>query len=158
MDLARRRAGKLPKVVVTDKLKSYIVGIEDAYGADSKHKMGGPFDVEDSTAIVERFHKTLEQRARVFQKYKGIEDIRLLTDGWLVNYNFMKQHEGAGNVPPAQAMSKVVPFKDWNDIVRDSKLPDVDYRVTLHRRASVTRGKPVLDATLTPILNGKEEG
>jgi len=48
-----------------------------------------------------------------------------------------------------------VPFKDWNDIVRDSRLPDIDYRVSLYRRASV-RGKPVVDATLTPIPASQE--
>ena len=84
MDLARRRAGKTPKVVVTDKLKSYIVGIEEAYGGDTKHRQGGPFDLEHSTALVERFHKTLEQRAKVFQKYKNMDDIRLL-HGWVAH-------------------------------------------------------------------------
>ncbi|MFC2014518.1 hypothetical protein ACFLUP_00825 [Chloroflexota bacterium] len=44
-----------------------------------------------------------------------------------------------------------MPFKDWNDIVRSKKLPDIDYKVSLYRRPSVKRGNPVLDATLTPI-------
>lgn len=151
MELARERAGKTPKVVVTDKLGSYISGIEDAFGAETRHKKGGPFDVENSTGLIERFHSTLEQRTKVFRKHKDIGDIRLLTDGWLINYNFLKQNEGVGNIPPAQAMSKVVPFKDWNDIVRDGRLPDIDYKVRLYRRPSVKRGKPVLDATPTPI-------
>ena len=156
MELAQKRAGKTPKVVVTDKLKSYLVGVEEAYGADTKHRQGGPFDLEDSTAIIERFHKTLEQRTRVFQKYDTIEDIRLLSDGWLINYNFFKQHEGAGNIPPAQRMSAVVPFKDWNDVVRDPRLADVDYKVALYRRKSVKRGPPVFDATLMPITASGE--
>ncbi len=155
MRLAQERAGKTPKYVVTDKLKSYIVGIEEAYGADSKHIQGGPFkflESGQSTALIERFHNTLEQRTHVFRKYKDLDDIRLLTDGWLINYNFFKQHEGVGNIPPAQAMNKVVPFKDWNDVVRSKHLPDIDYRVSLHRRQSVKKGKPVVDATLTPIV------
>ncbi|HUW46453.1 MAG TPA: DDE-type integrase/transposase/recombinase [Dehalococcoidia bacterium] len=151
MELAQQRAGKSPKVVVTDKLASYIVGIEDAFGADSQHRRGGPFSLEHSTSIIERFHRTLEQRTKVFQKYNGIEDIRLLTDGWLINYNFFKQNEGCGNIPPAQAMSKVVPFKDWNDIVRAKGMPDMDYQVALRRRESVKKGKPVFDARLMPI-------
>jgi len=155
MKLAEERAGKTPKVVITDKLKSYISGIEDAYGADTKHVQGGPFKFSvsgESTAIIERFHKTLEQRTKVFEKFKDMASIRLLTDGWLINYNFFKQNEGCGNIPPAQAISKVVPFKDWNDVVRSNKLPDVDYRVSLHYRQSVKKGNPVLDATLTPII------
>ena len=154
MKLASQRAGKTPKVVITDKLRSYIVGIEDAFGADTKHIQGGPFKTLSSgksTAEIERFHKTLEQRTKVFEKYKDIASIRLLTGGWLINYNFFKQNEGCGNIPPAQVASNVVPFKDWNDVVIPEGTPDMDYKVSLYRRKSVKRGKPVLDATLTPI-------
>ncbi|MFH1032645.1 MAG: DDE-type integrase/transposase/recombinase [Chloroflexota bacterium] len=151
MTLARERAGKAPKTIITDKLRAYISGIEDEYGGDTKHRQGGPFDVENSTGIIERFHATLEQRTKVFKKYKDIADIRLLTGGWLINYNFFKQNEGCGNIPPAQAISKAVPFKDWNDVVRDNKFTDIDYKVSLYRRPSIKKGKPVLDATLTPI-------
>jgi hypothetical protein len=93
----------------------------------------------------------LEQRTKVFEKYKDIASIKLLTDGWLINYNFFKQNEGCGNIPPAQCASKVVPFKDWNDVVIPEGTPDYDYRVDLHRRKSVKKGKPIMDATLTPI-------
>jgi len=153
MKLASQRAGKTPKVIITDKLRSYIVGIEDAFGADTKHIQGGPFKTVssgESTAEIERFHRTLEQRTEVFQKYKDIASIRLLTGGWLINYNFFKQNEGCGNIPPAQAMSEVVPFKDWNDVVIPEGVSDKDYKVSLYRRKSVKKGV-VLDATLTPI-------
>jgi len=160
MKKAAQRAGKTPKVVITDKLRSYIVAIEDEFGADTKHVQGGPFKTVssgESTAEIERFHKTLEQRTEVFQKYHDIDTIRLLTGGWLVNYNFFKQNEGCGNIPPAQAASKVVPCKDWNDIVIPKGAPDLDYRVSLYRRKSVKKGKPVLDATLTPVEKASGE-
>lgn len=148
MQLAEERAGKTPKVVVTDKLGSYIAGIEDAFGAETKHKKGGPFDVENSTGLIERFHHTLEQRTKVFQKYKDIGDIKLLTGGWLINYNYFKQHEGIGDIPPAQAMSATVPFKDWNDVVRDTEaIPETEYKVTRHPR----RKSKVVDVTLKPV-------
>jgi putative transposase len=154
MKLAQNRAGKTPKVVITDKLRSYVAGIEDAFGADTKHIQGGPFKVlssGESTAQIERFHKTLEQRTKVFEKFKDIASIKLLTDGWLINYNFFKQNEGCGNIPPAQVASKVVPFKDWNDVVRPESVPDTDYKVSLYSRKSVSKGNPVLDVTLTPV-------
>ena len=68
MKLAEKRAGKTPKIVRTDKLRSYDVGVEDAFGSDTKHVKGGPFkfvDSGESTAEIERFHKTLEQRTKV---------------------------------------------------------------------------------------------
>jgi transposase-like protein len=154
MKLAEQRAGKTPKVVVTDKLRSYEVAVEDAFGADTEHKKGGPFKFKvsgTSTAEIERFHMTLEQRTEVFQKYNDIETIRLLTDGWLINYNFFKQNEGCGNIPPAQVMSEVVPFKDWNDVVIPQGVSDKDYKVSLYRRKSVKGKYPVFDATLTPF-------
>jgi transposase-like protein len=155
MRLAANRAGKTPKAIRTDKLRSYVVAIEDEFGADTKHIQGGPFKLEtsgESTAEIERFHKTLEQRTKVFEKFKDIASIKLLTDGWLINYNFFKQNEGCGNIPPAQAANKVVPFKDWNDIVRPESVPDIDYKVSLHQRKSVKKGSPILDATLTPLV------
>jgi putative transposase len=154
MRLARVKAGKYPKVVITDKLNSYISGVGDEYAQKTEHRRGGPFDFKvtgESTAEIERFHKTLEQRTEVFQKYNDIETIKLLTGGWLINYNFFKQNEGCGNVPPAQAMSDIVPFKDWNDVVIPKGAPDKDYKVSLSRRKSVKKGKPVFDARLTPF-------
>ncbi|MFC2069936.1 transposase [Chloroflexota bacterium] len=144
MEKAEQRAGKTPKVVVTDKLKSYLVGVEEAFGAYSKHKAGGPFDVESNTNLIERFHGTLEQRTKVFRKYKDLEHIRLLTGGWLINYNYFKQHESLGNIPPAQAMSKTVPFKDWRDVVRDKNvIPETEYAVTKHRNPTAVTLKPL---------------
>ena len=151
MNLAQERAGKSPKVIVTDKLAAYIMAIDDVFGGEAKHRQGSPFDLINSTSLIERFHRTLEQRTKVFQKFKDIDNIRLLTDGWLINYNFFKQNEGCGNIPPAQAMSRIVPFKDWNDIVRPESIPDMDYKVNLRRRASVKKGYPVLDVRLTPM-------
>lgn len=159
MKLASERAGKTPKVVKTDKLRSYIAGIEDEFGADTKHIQGGPFKLLSSgksTAEIERFHKTLEQRTKVFEKFQDIASIKLLTGGWLINYNFFKQNEGCGNIPPAQASGKVVPFKDWNDVVIPKGVPDMDYKVSLYRRKSVKKGYPVVDATLTPIAGNSK--
>lgn len=134
---------------MTDKLRAYISGVEDTFGADTKHHQGGPFNVENNTSLIERFHRTLEQRTEVFQKYQDIESIRLLTGGWLINYNFFKQHEAIGNIPPAQARTKTVPFKDWNDVVRPKGAPDLDYDVSLHQRTSAKKPYPILDAYLT---------
>ena len=67
MKMAEQRAGKTPKIVRTDKLLSYVSGIEEAFGADTKHVQSGPFKFQDSgesTAEIERFHKTLEQRTK----------------------------------------------------------------------------------------------
>mgnify|MGYP003394485725 CR=1 FL=1 len=38
---ARERAGKAPGKVVTDKLRSYLDGIELTFGGDTRHHQGG---------------------------------------------------------------------------------------------------------------------
>jgi putative transposase len=49
MKLAYQRTGKIPRVVYTDKLRAYLEGIENVFGADTIHKQGAPFDVENNT-------------------------------------------------------------------------------------------------------------
>jgi putative transposase len=49
MNEAKRRAGKSPKTILTDKLAAYIDGIEYVFGADTKHIQSKPFTVENST-------------------------------------------------------------------------------------------------------------
>jgi len=158
MELAKQRVGKTPKVIITDKLRSYISGVEDVFGSDTKHRQGGPFNIDSNTNLIERFHETLKMRTRVFKKFRNIEDIRLLTDGWLVYYNFFKQNEGVGDIPPAQAMSQVIPFKDWNDVVRNELLiPEVSYSVKVIprpiRHNPKRKNKPIkkVDTILTRI-------
>ncbi len=88
MQKAAMRAGKPPRKVITDKLAAYLDGIELAFGADTKHIQSKPFTVIDSTNIIERFHGTLKERTKVIKSFKNMETAKLLTDAWLVHYNF----------------------------------------------------------------------
>ncbi len=121
MQKAAIRAGKPPRKIITDKLAAYLDGIELAFGADTKHIQSKPFTVVDSTNIIERFHETLKQRTKVIKSFKNMETAKLLTDAWLVHYNFFKEHEYLGNVSPAQKMGIKVPFKDWADVLEQTK-------------------------------------
>jgi len=117
---AANKAGKPPKRVITDKLAAYLDGVELAFGADTKHVQSKPFTVIESTNVIERFHGTLKQRTKVIKGFKNMDTAKLLTDAWLVHYNFFKEHETLGNVPPAQRMGKV-PLKDWADVLEQTK-------------------------------------
>jgi hypothetical protein len=45
-----------------------------------------------------------------------------------------------GNIPPAQAMRRIIPFKDWRDVVRDKEIAlKTEYKVTPHERKSYGR-------------------
>jgi len=117
MKEAQRAAGKTPKRIITDRLAAYVDGIELVFGADTKHVQGKPFVDKDSTNLIERFHGTMKDRTNVIRGFKNMKNAQLLTDAWLVHYNFFKEHESLGNIPPAQKMGHV-PFKDWIDVIK----------------------------------------
>jgi len=75
-----------------------------------------PFVDKDSTNVIERFHGTLKDRTKVVRGFKNMETAKLLTDAWLVHYNFFKEHETLGNIPPAVKMG-ATPIKDWKEVI-----------------------------------------
>jgi len=130
MKEARDTAGKTPKKIITDRLAAYVDGIELVFGADTEHVRSKPFVDKDSTNIIERFHGTMKDRTNVIRGFKNMVNAELLTDAWLVHYNFFKEHETLGNIPPAQKMKIPVPFKDWNDVLKSVKTDMVKVKTT----------------------------
>jgi putative transposase len=122
MNEAKQRAGKSPKRIITDRLAAYIEGIELVFGADTKHIQSKPFTDVNSTNIIERFQGTLKDRTKIVRGFKRMDTGELLTDAWLVHYNFFKEHESLGNIPPAQKMGIPIPFKSWADVVSRAKV------------------------------------
>ena len=117
MELASKRAGKTPKVILTDKLRAYLDGIELTFGADTKHIQSKPFTVENSTNLIERFHGSLKDRTKVMRGLKDIKSAKLITDGWLLHYNYLRPHESLSGKTPAQMAGVKYPYRNWRDIV-----------------------------------------
>ena len=55
MEKATKRAGRVPKVIRTDKLAAYLDGIELAFGADTEHIRAKKLTAKDGTQLIERF-------------------------------------------------------------------------------------------------------
>jgi len=121
MKEALRKAGKAPKRIITDRLAAYIDGIELVFGADTEHIQSKPFTDVNSTNIIERFQGTLKDRTKIIRGFKNMDTAKLLTQAWLVHYNFFKEHETLGNVPPAVKMG-ATPIKDWAEVIRETKV------------------------------------
>jgi transposase-like protein len=138
MNEAKRRAGKSPKRILTDKMGAYIDGIEMVFGSATKHIQSTPFTDVNSTNIIERFQGTLKDRTKVVRGFKNMDTARLLTQAWLVHYNFFKEHTTLGNVPPAVKMG-ATPITDWSEVVGGTKtLPPIKSPML------VTMTKPIL--------------
>jgi transposase-like protein len=116
MEKAAKRAGKIPKVVVTDKLKAYLDGIELAFGSDTTHKQGKPFQLENNTNLIERFHGTLKDRTKVMRALRNKDTLQKFTDGWLIHYNFFRPHMSLEDKTPAQEAGIRFPFRNWKDV------------------------------------------
>lgn len=126
MELASKRAGKTPKVVVTDKLGAYIDGIELAFGADTKHRQGSPFNVDSSnTSLIERFHNTLKDRTKVMRDLRDKNTLKRFTDGWLVYYNYFRPNMALHDKRPAEVAGLDYECHSWADVVGYKKEPIV---------------------------------
>lgn len=116
MKQAYERTGKVPRVIYTDKLRAYLDGIELTFGADTTHKRGSPFDIEDNTNFIERFHGTIKPRTKVMRGLHSVESARLFMDGWLVHYNFFRPHMSLSDQTPSQVAGIRFPFRNWKDV------------------------------------------
>ena len=139
MDRALAKAGKPPKVVVTDKLGSYL---DVNYGKGAEHEQGGPFSIESSTSLIERFHGTLKDRTKVMRGLKSLEAAHEFLDGWLVHYNFIRPHSGIGDQTPAEAAGIERPFTNWVDVVRVAETTVQPRWTAKSKRKGSTQGHP----------------
>jgi transposase-like protein len=142
MQQAYDRGGKAPKQIYTDKLNVYLDGIELVFGSDTKHVQTSPFGRkggDESTSIIERFHGTLKDRTDLVRGFKSLVKSKLITDAWLVHYNFFKEHTTLGDVPPAQNMGIPVPFKDWREVVEGPTPKPQEIEGTTRMECGATR-------------------
>ncbi len=142
VEKASQRAGKVPKVIITDKLPAYIDGIELAFGAETKHIRSKPFENEESTNLIERFHSSIKTRTKVMRGLKSRKTAQLLTDGWLTHYNFFREHESLGDRTPAEKAGIRFPFKDWLDVVK-SQAPKIPETIKVEITPVKDKIKPV---------------
>jgi len=118
MEAALERAGKAPKVVLTDKLSAYLDGVEMTFGADTEHRQSRPFTKTDSTNKIERFHNTLKERTKVMRGFRDMDTLIQFSDGFLAYYNYFRPHEALQNRTPAEVAGLDSPVKSWLDLCR----------------------------------------
>ncbi len=127
VEKASEKDGKTPKTIITDKLASYIDGIELAFGSDTKHIVAKTLTSEQEKQYIERFHGTLKARTKIMRGLKSRETAQDFLDGWLIHYNYLRPHESladsTGNHTPAEKADIKFNYKTWLDVVKDSAQP-----------------------------------
>jgi transposase-like protein len=119
MKSAASRAGKVPRVVITDKQNSYLDGIELAFGSETEHIQSQGFTIQPNTNLIERFHGTLKDRTKVMRDFKTFESALAIVDGFLVHYNFFRPHLSLNGRTPAEVAEVDYNIKTWIDFVRE---------------------------------------
>jgi putative transposase len=115
MDEAIKLARKKPKMVLTEKLASFL---DIYYGNATEHRLSSPYSGDDSASLVRRFHDTLKDRTKVIRGLKHFETASDYAQGWMVNYNYLKPHESLSYRTPTQVAAIDYPYRNWADIIR----------------------------------------
>jgi transposase-like protein len=69
---AEQRAGKAPRVIITDGLKVYPDATEQVFGSEKRHISSTPFTDKDITNIIERYQGKLKDRTGIMRGFKDV--------------------------------------------------------------------------------------
>lgn len=132
MHKANIRAGKYPKVIMTDSLNSYMDAISLTYKNQARHLRVKKFTVKPNNNLIERMQGTIKGRTKVMRGLKSYETAKLIMDGFMVHYNFIRPHQSLETkddkyVTPAEKAKVDLPFDDWLKMIKYTEKPSVSY-------------------------------
>ena len=113
---ALRAAGKPPKSIKTDKLRSYTAAM-DAEFPEIKHIQSQGMKAEVNNNLSERLQGTYRQRVKTLRGLDSLETGQRYLDGWTLTYNLFREHESLGFDTPAERAKVNPPFAEWEDVV-----------------------------------------
>lgn len=117
MNQAYERTKVIPRVIYTDKLASYLVGVNPTFGEDFKHERGCLFDIKDNASLIEHFHAAFKDRSRIMHRLRNLGTIRRFMESWLLHYNYIRPNTFLAGRTPAEMAGVKLPFRDWKDFV-----------------------------------------
>jgi transposase-like protein len=150
---AKQRAGKSPKVVLTDGYVAYPEMVGLVFGEKTQHVLSHPFEGKngEDTNVVERFNSSLKEKHKVSRNYKNLVTAHLNLQGWIFYYDYLRGHEGLDGKTPAQVCGLKSPFQDWQGVVFSQKPPPMPIikpvNITYRKRRNA---KPKTVRPITP--------
>jgi len=118
---AYQKADRLPKVILTDGLNSYVEGIRLTFGDKVKHVQTKPFTEGTNTNLIERMQGTIKGRTKVMRGLKKLDSAELFLDGFLVNYNYFRPHDSLDGKTPAEVADSKFPYESWLSLIRKGR-------------------------------------
>ena len=118
LDVARNRAGKIPKRVLTGKWVGYKESIERAYGSGVRYKSDMPdSDLIDSSKLIEGWQRSIKSRCTIVRRLKNKERVRIVLGGWRVHYNYFRVHNMLYGKTPAEVANTKFKYISWMDLI-----------------------------------------
>jgi len=120
---ATEKAGKFPRIVITNTLQAYLNNVELVPKNDIKSSQYMRFIIKPSKDMTEEVNKPLKRRIKVIQKTKKEKRSRLALNGCSVHYNFFKPHKDLNYRTPAEKAGVGLSFDGWLSIVKEDSFP-----------------------------------
>lgn len=117
LDEANKRTIGVPNYIVSDGMPAYPDAVEQVFGAESKHIRAKGLTAEVNTNIIERFQGTIKERTKVMRGLKTMESAKIISEGFIIHYNFLRPHMTLKGKTPAVAAGLKLPFKTWIELV-----------------------------------------
>ena len=114
---ANERTIGTPNYIVSDGMRAYPDAIERVFGADSTHIRAKGLTAEINTNIIERFQGTVKERTKVMRGLKTMESAKIISEGFIIHYNFLRPHMTLKGKTPAMVAGLKLPFKTWIELV-----------------------------------------
>jgi transposase-like protein len=118
LDVARTRAGKTPKQLLTGKWIGYKESIERAYGSGVQYKWDMPgSNSMDYDKFIETWQRSIKSRCTIIHRLKNKERVCLVLGGWRVHYNYFRIHHMLYGKTPAEIAGTKFQYISWMDLI-----------------------------------------
>jgi transposase-like protein len=117
MEIARAKASKSPRQVITDGWRGYLNGVELAYGADVKHIQSISGDKANFSLLDEYWYNTFKDRTKIMSRLRNKEHAQIILDGWLVHYNYFRLQDALHSRTPGDLAKADFKYHSWTDLV-----------------------------------------
>jgi transposase-like protein len=99
--LAIKKAGKTPRIVLTDQMVLYSKGLEINDSSEADRIRFREFTSSSSARFLQSYSSPLKTREIILRGFKNLKSARTIIRGWAVHYNHLRPDEIIQNNTPA---------------------------------------------------------